>query len=1195
MSCLSLYLLGPPRIELDGVPVKVETHQAIALLVYLAVTAEGHSRAELKNFLWPEVDVEHGRTSLRHTLYLLRKSLSGDCVEADRESIRLKPDANIWLDVDQFHRKLAECRAHGHDPSEVCPACIPPLMAATALVRGDFLSGFSLRDSLNFDEWQLLQTESLRREFASALERLVECHCVQGTYPAAIDFARRWLSLDRLNEAAHCQLMRIYAWAGQRSGVQRQYQECLQALKDELGISPQASTTSLYQSLMQGGFPQPAGLSSQPNPPISAVPRVDEHFFIPVEGQGHEPAEGRRIAFVAREGELARLQHWSELAQAGHGQVVFITGDAGRGKTALIQEFARRAQERWSDLIVAGGNCNAFTGEGDPYLPFREILGLLTGDIDALWAAGAISREHAHRLWDAFPLVISALVEAGPDLLNTFIPAAPLLRRAVAYAAGGLNDQASWQNQLQELVDRKSTVHPGPDLQQSALFEQYARVMVTLARQRLLLLILDDLQWADSASLSLLFHLSRRLAGRRILIAGAYRPEELTIGKQGQRHPLEPIVHELQRTFGDITIDLAQAKDRQFLEQYLETEPNRLSASFSETLYRQTAGHALFTVELLRGMQERGDLVKDPAGLWVVGKTLDWKTLPSRVEAVIAERIARLDHSAREALEIASVEGESFTAEVVARVGGTNEPETLKQFSTKLDRLHQLVRAQDIQHLGVQRQSRFRFRHILYQNYLYKSLDPVRRTYLHEAVGMALEALYGDRVVEIAIPLARHFQEAGIAEKAVRYLLAAGEIARRRSANAEAIVHLNQALELLKTLPETPERLQCELKTLESLGVCLVLTKGHASVEVETVYARAMELCSQVGDASQRYQAIFGLYRFHFYRGKIWTAFTLAEQLLALAQGLGGEYHLRAQVLYAETLYRMGEFVKAQEQLSQAVAAYLLDQFPLDAHLFGNDILVLSQVVLGIYLWHLGYPDQALQAGLAGLSRAQKISHPFTLVCGLYFTAVVHEFRREPQAAQEKLELLLKISRDREFTQYNTWGTVLYGRVLVEQNRVGEGIRYIRQGLADYQAMGAKLLLPEFLFFLAEALGKAGQTEEGLALLDQGFEIEAETGERMYEAEMYRCRGELLRQRGNDPGEAENCFQRALQVARKQSARSWELRAAMSLSRLWRDQGKWFQARDLLSEVYNCFSEGLDSPDLQDAKALLSALTGEGE
>jgi tetratricopeptide (TPR) repeat protein len=374
-----------------------------------------------------------------------------------------------------------------------------------------------------------------------------------------------------------------------------------------------------------------------------------------------------------------------------------------------------------------------------------------------------------------------------------------------------------------------------------------------------------------------------------------------------------------------------------------------------------------------------------------------------------------------------------------------------------------------------------------------------------------------------------------------------------------------------------------------------VLTKGHASVEVETVYARAMELCSQVGDASQRYQAIFGLYRFHFYRGKIWTAFTLAEQLLALAQGLGGEYHLRAQVLYAETLYRMGEFVKAQEQLSQAVAAYLLDQFPLDAHLFGNDILVLSQVVLGIYLWHLGYPDQALQAGLAGLSRAQKISHPFTLVCGLYFTAVVHEFRREPQAAQEKLELLLKISRDREFTQYNTWGTVLYGRVLVEQNRVGEGIRYIRQGLADYQAMGAKLLLPEFLFFLAEALGKAGQTEEGLALLDQGFEIEAETGERMYEAEMYRCRGELLRQRGNDPGEAENCFQRALQVARKQSARSWELRAAMSLSRLWRDQGKWFQARDLLSEVYNCFSEGLDSPDLQDAKALLSALTGEGE
>jgi predicted ATPase/DNA-binding SARP family transcriptional activator/predicted negative regulator of RcsB-dependent stress response len=1195
MSSLSLYLLGPPRIELDGVPEKVETHKAIALLAYLAVTAEDHTRDELVNFLWPEYDAEHGRTNLRHTLYVLRKSLGGDWLEADREFVRLKPGADIRLDVDLFHSKLVECRAHGHDHSEGCPACIPPLLAATALVRGDFLSGFSLKDSPNFDDWQLLQAESLRREYANALERLVECHCAMKSYQSAIDYARRWLALDRLNEEVHCQLMRIYGWAEQRLGVQRQYQECVQVLKDELDVSPQPSTTALYHAILRGDLPQPVAPFNEPKPSVPAATVGDEHLFISLENHGRELAEVKRNTFVAREVELARLQRWAELAQAGHGRVVFITGDAGRGKTALIQEFARRAQEQWDDLIVAGGNCNAYIGEGDPYLPFREILGLLTGDINALWAAGSISREHAHRLWDVFPLVVSALVETGPDLVNTFLPAAPLLRRAVAYTAGGISDQVVWLSQLQELVDQKRAIHDNPDMQQSALFEQYARVMTSLAHERPLLLILDDLQWADKASLSLLFHLSRRLEGQRILIAGAYRSDEVNLGKQGQRHPLEPLVHELQRTFGEILIDLAQAEDRQFLDQYLESEPNCLSASFRETLYRQTAGHALFTVELLRGMEERGDLVRDQAGCWVEGRALDWKILPSRVEAVIAERLARLDSSAREALEIASVEGESFTAEVVARVRGTSEHETVKQISVELDRIHRLVYAQEMQHLGVQHRSRFRFQHILYQKYLYESLDSIRRTYLHEAVGTALEDLYGSQVEEIAITLARHFHEAGIVEKAIGYMLAAGNIARRSSANAEAIVHLNQALEIIKTHAETPERMQLELKILESLGVCLVLIKGHASVEVMTVYARALKLCSQVGNSSQRFHALMGLRRCYLHRGDTRTALQLSEQLLTLAQNLGQEYIPRAQMFYGEALYRIGEFTKAHEHFSKSITAYTSGHFPSDVHLFGNDTLVIGQVFQGLALWQLGYPDRALEVALEGLSRARMIAHPFTLVCALYFTSALRELRREPQGSQENLELLLKISEDREFAQFSAWGTILLGRSLVEQNQVGEGMRYIQQGLEDEQAMGGKLLLPVHLFFLAEAYGKEGQFEEGFDLQEQGSAILEETGGRMYEAELQRCRGELLRLSGGDLSEAERCFQRALETARGQSARSLELRAAMGLCRLWLDQGKTLQARELLGTVYHAFNEGLDTMDLQDARALLLASAGSEE
>ncbi|NIP17123.1 MAG: AAA family ATPase, partial [Xanthomonadales bacterium] len=263
------------------------------------------------------------------------------------------------------------------------------------------------------------------------------------------------------------------------------------------------------------------------------------------------------------------------------------TGEAGSGKTALVQEFTRRAQEAHADLIVASGNCNAYTGIGDPYLPFREILELLTGDVEARWAAGAMTGEHARRLWNTLPLAAQALVEAGPDLIDTFVLRAALLERAMTYAPG----RADWLTRLDELVERKPTTGPGAlSPQQSDLFEQYTRVLQALARQAPLVLVVDDLQWADAGSINLLFHLGRQLAGSRILIVGAYRPEEVAIGRDGERHPLEPVVNEFQRDFGDITVNLGQAESRDFVEAFLDSEPNRLGVPFREMLYRQTRG-----------------------------------------------------------------------------------------------------------------------------------------------------------------------------------------------------------------------------------------------------------------------------------------------------------------------------------------------------------------------------------------------------------------------------------------------------------------------------------------------------------------------------------------------------------------------------------------------------------------------------
>jgi ABC-type oligopeptide transport system substrate-binding subunit len=316
-----------------------------------------------------------------------------------------------------------------------------------------------------------------------------------------------------------------------------------------------------------------------------------------------------------------------------------------------------------------------------------------------------------------------------------------------------------------------------------------------------LVLVLDDLQWADAGSISLLFHLGRHLAGNRILVVGAYRPEQVALGRDGQRHPLEAVLNEFQRRCGDITVNLGQGDSRGFVEDFLDTEPNRLGVAFREMLCRQTRGHPLFTVELLRGMQERGDLIRDCDGRWVEGPALDWETLPPKVEAVIAERIGRLDEPLQAALRAASVEGEAFTAEVVARVQAVDEGEMVTSLSGELDRRHRLLRAQGILRIDGQRLSTYRFRHMLYRKFLYNSLDPVERAHLHEDVGNTLEALYGGQVgatAAIAGQLAWHFQEAGIAGKAITYLTEAGDRARGLYAYQEAIGLYERAVALLK-------------------------------------------------------------------------------------------------------------------------------------------------------------------------------------------------------------------------------------------------------------------------------------------------------------------------------------------------------------------------------------------------------------
>lgn len=828
MSRLALYLLGQARIEVNGAPVEIARRKAVALLAYLAVTRRSHNRDALATLFWPEYDQARARAALRRTLSVLNKDF-GDWLEIGRETAGIRPNADLWLDADFFVSLAADCQAETAG-GDNCTACLDSLAQAIALYQDDFLAGFTLPDAPDFDEWQFFHREELRRTLATVLERLVDCHTAQGTLDPAITYARRWLKLEPLHEPVYRRLMSLYALAGQRPAALRQYDECVRILEQELGLAPSAETVDLYEQIRTGRLgsngetPAAVQIASGRRSQVEASPAAPASpasSSLPAEA----PAEG--TVFVARERELEQMQAFFYRALAGQGQLIFVTGEAGSGKTALVLEFARQAQAAVPDLIIAIGNCNAQTGLGDPYLPFREILDLLAGDLETHWVRDTITRENVSRLRPFLPAVWQALANLGPDLVNSFVPGPVLAGRAAALGSGWL-EPAGWQ----QLIERRGGEGTN-GLDQRALFEQFTQVLQALARQKPLLLVLDDFHWADLASISLLFHLGRRLAGSRILLALIYRSDEVALGRGGERHPLAPVINELKRTYGNVELDLDQKTDRHFIDALLETESNELGPEFRAALFRHTQGHPLFTVELLRTMQERGDLVRDDQGRWVEGAVLDWQQLPARVEAVVEERVRRLEPELRDLLAIASVEGESFTAQTLARVQGLPERRVLRLLSQELEKRHLLVREEGEVALGERPLSRYQFTHVLFQQYLYHDLSAGERRLLHGDVAAALEELYSQQLQEIAVPLARHYTEAGQGDRAVDYLLAAGDKARDLYAHQEAIDFYQQALIFLKE--QGPAGREQAARTLMRLGLtyhfALDFRRAHQSYE----------------------------------------------------------------------------------------------------------------------------------------------------------------------------------------------------------------------------------------------------------------------------------------------------------------------------------------------------------------------------
>jgi predicted ATPase len=613
------------------------------------------------------------------------------------------------------------------------------------------------------------------------------------------------------------------------------------------------------------------------------------------------------------------------------------------------------------------------------------------------------------------------------------------------------------------------------------------------------------------------------------------------------------------------------------------TDGKTLPPEVLQQIIAKTDGVPLFVEEMTKAILESGAL-KAVDNHYELTGSLSTFAIPATLQDSLMARLDRL-MTGKVIAQLGATIGRQFSYAHLQAVAQLNE-------RTLHEELHRLVEAELLYQRGVPPQATYTFKHALIQDTAYESLLKSTRQHYHQRIAQVLEAQFPETVEAQPELLAHHYTEAGLAEKAVHYWYHAGQSAIQRSAHAEATAHLTRGLEVLASLPDTAERLQYELALQTTLGPVLMATKGYAAPEVEHTYSRARQLCAQLGETPQLFQVLLGLRFFYQVRGALQSARELGEQLLHLAQQMHSRpYLVQAHAQLGHTLCFRGEFVAAREHVEQAMSLYDAHQHRAHALLSGLDPGVISRCADAWALWPLGYPDQALARAHAALALASALAHPQSVDQALGAVAQIHQYRREADATREQTESAIAVASERGFHQRIARGTVLRGWALAMQGKRTEGMAQLCQGLAAYRATGAEAASTYYLALLAEVHAQRGQTAAGLSVVGEALALVNRNGERWWEAELLRLKGALLLQQTTpDTRQAEACFQQALDIARRQQAKSWELRAATSLGRLWQQQGKHAEAYELLAPIYGWFTEGFDTADLQEAKTLLEAL-----
>jgi adenylate cyclase len=717
---------------------------------------------------------------------------------------------------------------------------------------------------------------------------------------------------------------------------------------------------------------------------------------------------------------------------------------------------------------------------------------------------------------------------------------------------------------------------------QQAMLREFCALVTELTRLGPIAFFFDDVHWADVSTVDLLAHLGRHCRGLRVLVLATYRPTEMLLGP----HPFHRVRLELESQGSAVDLSLGFLSGEE-IQAYLELAfpHHAFPPDFADLIYARTEGSPLFLVDLLRYLRERG-VIAEVAGRWSLVQDLPdlRRELPSSVRSMIQRKLDRLEEEDRALLAAASVQGHEFDSAVVAGALGLHAAEVEERLQT-LDRVHGLVRSvREHEFPDRTLTVRYIFVHILYQQALYHDLPPTRRASLGAALAQVLERHQGEHGAAAA-ELAWLYEVGRDFLRAARYAWRAAQNAARVFAPREAIVLARRGLRLLETLPDTPERAALELSLQTTLGMQLQVTEGFAAASARQAYVRARALCEGAPDAAPAFPVLWGLWLFSKVRSELNKAQEMADELASLARTLRDpDLALQAHQALGMTAFCRGVPVTAIEHVEQAAALYDPTRHVAHAYLFGQDPGIMCQAYGEVALWLLGYPEQALWQSEAAIRRSRGLS-PSSQAIALHFAAMLYQLCRNGARAKACAEQSMAIASEHGFSFWRAGGRVLYGWALAACGEVEEGARELRQGLRDWRATESVTYETYYLGLLADVLREQGKYDEGRRVVDEALDLARRTGEGLYEAELHRMRGELcLPER---PEEAEQHFHQALQVARRQHAKSLELRAAASLARL----KPTADAKQALADIYTRFNEGFLTPDLQEAKSLLDLQT----